>query len=206
LPTFIYNTPGTVSQMPVIQGSITVDPNLPGYVIPLDVELLQNKPVLPPLDYTNMDFSAIKLQLLNLLKANSSLYGYSLRDFSESNTAGMLLNLTAYMGQMISYHTDSMVNELFFDTSQASWSTFRLLSLFGYKPTRPQPGVILLAIVRTPSTNSDTTQAVIDDASEIVFSSSLSRNRLQLGSETYELFPTKTLNGNLVPDLLGDFI
>ncbi len=206
MPTFIYNTPGTVSQTPVIQGSITVDPNLPGYVIPLDVDLLQNKPVLPPLDYTNMDFSAIKLQLLNLLKANSSLYGYSLRDFSDSNTAGMLLNLTAYMGQMLSYHTDSMVNELFFDTSQASWSTFRLLSLFGYKPTRPQPGVILLDIVRTASTNTDTTQAAIDDASEIVLSSSLSRNRLQLGSETYELFPTKLLNGNLVPDLLGDLI
>ena len=206
MPTFIYNTPGSVSQIPVIQGSITVDPNLPGYVMPLDVDLLQNKPVLPPLDYTNMDFSAIKLQLLNLLKANSNLYGYSLRDFSDSNTAGMFLNLTSYMGQMLSYHTDAMVNELFFDTSQASWSTFRLLSLFGYKPTRPQPGIILLDVVRTSSINSDPTQAAIDDASEIVFSSSLSRNRIQLGSEVYELFPTKLLNGNLVPDLFGDLI
>ena len=64
--------------------SIVVDPNLPGYITPLDVDLLQNKPVLPPLDYTNLDFSSIKLQLLNLLKANSKLYGYSLRDFSDS--------------------------------------------------------------------------------------------------------------------------
>ena len=29
---------------------------------------------------------------------------------------------------------------------------------------------------------------------------------MQLGSEYYEIFPTKVLDGNLVPDLLGDFI
>jgi hypothetical protein len=205
VPSFIYDSPTSATTIPTVVGSLTVDNNLPGYVIPLDVDLLQNKPILPSLDYTNLDFSSIKLQLLNLLKNNSALYGYSLRDFSNSNTAGMLLNLTAYMGQLLSYHTDSMVNELFLDTSQASWSTFRLLSLFGYKPTRPQPGAILLAVVRTQSTNSDSTQAATEDATEISFSSSLSRNRLQLGSEYYEIFPTKVLDGNLVPDLLGDF-
>ena len=206
MPNFIYDTPSNPSQIPVMQGSITVDPNLPGYISPLAVDLLQNKPVLPPLDYTNLDFSSIKLQLLNLLKANSSLYGYNLRDFSDTNTAGMLLNITAYMGQMISYHADSMVNELFLDTAQSSWSTFRLLNLFGYKPTRPQPGVILLAVVRTGSTNSDPTQQALEDSSEILFSGSTSRQRMTLGSELYEIFPTKMLNGNLVPDLMGDFI
>jgi hypothetical protein len=205
MPTFVYSTPSVVSPVPVMQGSIVVDPNLPGYITPLDIDLLHNKPVLPPLDYTNLDFSSIKLQLLNLLKANSKLYGYSLRDFSDSNTAGMLLNIAATMGQLISYHADSMVNELFLDTAQTSWATFRLLNLFGYKPTRPQPGVILLAVVRTASTNVSSVQAAIEDASEISFSSSLSRNRLNLGGEVYEIFPTKLLNGNLVPDLLGDF-
>ena len=206
MPTFIYDTPSNPSQIPTIAGSITVDPNLPGYISPLAVDLLHNKPVLPAIDYTNLDFSSIKLQLLNLLKANSSLYGYSLRDFSDTNTAGMLLNITAYMGQMLSYHTDAMVNELFIDTAQSSWSTFRLLNLFGYKPTRPQPGVILLAIVRTSSTTSDLAQRTLENSSEIMFSSSISRQRMTLGSELYEIFPTKMLNGNLVPDLLGDFI
>jgi len=206
LATFIFDTPTTATQIPVIQGSIITDPNLPGYVIPLDVDLLQNKPTLPPIDYTNLDYSSIKLQLLNLLKANSQLYGYSLRDFSDSNTAGMLLNVTAYMGQMLSYHADSMVNELFLDTAQTSWSTFRLLNLFGYKPTRPQPGIILLSIVRTSSVNPDQAQQSLEDSSEINFSSSTSRNRMMLGSETYEIFPTKLVNGNLVPDLFGDFI
>ena len=102
------------------------------------------------------------------------MFGYSVRDFSDANTAGMLLNLTAYMGQMVSYHADAMVNELFLDTSQSSWSTFRLLNMFGYKPTRPQPGVILLAIIRRPSSNFSSTVRTSEDASEILFSSSLS--------------------------------
>ena len=206
MATFIYDTPTTALQIPTMQGSIIADPNLPGYVSPLDVDLLQNKPTLPQIDYTNLDFSSIKLQLLNLLKANAKTYGYSLRDFGDSNTAGMLLNMTAYMGQMISYHADAMVNELFLDTSQSSWSTFRLLSLFGYKPTRPQPGIILLAVARTASQATNSSQAALENSSEINFSSSLARKRLSLGTETYEIFPTKILNGNLVPDLLQDFI
>ena len=44
----------------------------------------------------------------------------------------MMLNLMAHMGQMLSYHMDSMVNELFLDTAQSTWSTYRLLNMFKY--------------------------------------------------------------------------
>ena len=129
-------------------GNIIVDPNIPDNVTPLDVDLLRYKPSLPPLDYTNLDFSSIKLQLLNMLRANTAKLGYSVRDFADSNTAGMMMNLMAYMGQMLSYHMDSMVNELFLDTAQSSYSTFRLLNMFKYKPTRPQQGVVMLTVTR----------------------------------------------------------
>ena len=153
MATVVYPDPDNPQLVPLVQGSIKEDSSIPSYVSPLDVDLLTNKPTLPPIDYTNLDFSAIKLQLLNLVKANSKAFGYSSRDFSDANTAGMFLNLTAYMGQMLSYHADSMVNELFLETSQSPWSTFRLLNMYGYKPTRPQPGVILLSIIRRPSSN-----------------------------------------------------
>ncbi len=204
--TIVYDTPTTSTLIPNTSGSIREDTAIPTYVEPLDIDVLNNKVSLPPIDYTNLDFSSIKLQLLNLLKANSKMFGYSVRDFSDANTAGMLLNLTAYMGQMISYHTDAMVNELFLDTAQSSWSTFRLLNMFGYKPTRPQPGVILLAIIRRPSSNFTSAVRDSEDASEILFSSSLNRKKFTFGSETFEIFPAKESNGTLVPDLMGDFI
>lgn len=204
--TVIYDTPQTATIVPELYGSIREDPAIPAYISPLDVDVLNNKPVLPPIDYTNLDFSSIKLQLLNLLKANAKVFGYSVRDFSDANTSGMLLNLTSYMGQMLSYHTDAMVNELFLDTSQSSWSTFRLLNMFGYRPTRPQPGVILLSIIRRPSTNFDATTQEIENNTEIMFSNSLNRKRFTFGSESFEIFPTKEENGVLVPDILADFV
>lgn len=204
--TSIYDTPNSITDIVSSTGNIIVDPNIPDAVTPLDIDLLRFKPQLPPIDYTNLDFSSIKLQLLNLLKANSSKLGYSVRDFADSNTAGMMMNLMAYMGQMLSYHTDSMVNELFLDTSQSTYSTYRLLNMFKYKPSRPQQGVLLLKVTRNRSVANSSAVRDIEDASEIVFSSSLSRRELTFGSETFELFPAILTDGVFEPDYLGDFI
>lgn len=203
---YLYNTP-TVAQLATqITGSINIDPNLPENITPLDVDLLNSNLTLPPIDYSNLDFSSIKLQLLNLLRANAPSFGYSLRDFSDSNTAGMFLNLTAYMGQMLSFHMDSIVNELFLDTAQTPWATFKLLNMYGYKPTRPQSGVILLAITRRPSTNYDPDTSAMENSSEVLLSNSLSRKKLVFGNESFELFASKSVNGTLVPDMLGDVV
>jgi hypothetical protein len=97
MATVVYSDPQNPQIVPVVQGSIREDASIPAYVSPLDVDLLTNKPTLPSIDYTNLDFSSIKLQLLNLLKANAKTFGYSARDFSDANTTGMFLNMTAYM-------------------------------------------------------------------------------------------------------------
>lgn len=201
----VYSTAATTGSVSV-GGTISTSNTVPDNITPLDIDLLTNNPVLPPMDYTNLDFSSIKLQLLNLLKANANSFGYSLRDFADSNTAGMLLNLTAYLGQMLSYHADAMVNELFLDTSQTPWSTYKLLSMFGYKPARPKAGVILLAITRNASSNFNPTVRTLEDASEILVSNSLNRKKFSFGNENFELFPAITSNGTLVPDMLGDVI
>lgn len=205
--TNIYDTPTNV--LPIVNpaGNIIVDPNIPDYVAPLDVDLLKFKPNLPPIDYSNLDFSAIKLQLINFLGANASKFGYSVRDFGDSNTAGMMMNLMAHMGQMLSYHMDSMVNELFLDTAQSSWSTYRLLNMFKYKPARPKAGIIMLELVRNASTSTSSSSAAYEDSSEIILSSSLSRRTIRLGQESFELFPVKVNElGILEPDYLSDLI
>jgi hypothetical protein len=163
--TSIYNIPNSITEIVSSTGNIIVDPNIPDAVTPLDIDLLRFKPQLPPIDYTNLDFSSIKLQLLNLLKANSSKLGYTVRDFADSNTAGMMMNMMAYMGQMLSYHTDSMVNELFLDTAQSPYSTYRLLSMFKYKPSRPTQGVLMLKVTRTRSQSNTTSVRDLEDSS-----------------------------------------
>jgi len=205
--TNIYNTPTIITPVVSPTGNIIVDQNIPDYVVPLDVDLLKFKPNLPPIDYSNLDFDAIKLQLINFLGANASKFGYSVRDFGDSNTAGMMMNLMAHMGQMLSYHMDSMVNELFLDTSQSSWSTYRLLNMFKYKPSRPKAGILLLNIVRNASSSTNATTAAYENSSEIILSSSLSRKTITLGQESFELFPIKINSlGVFEPDYLSDLI
>ncbi|MCI4436182.1 MAG: hypothetical protein JHC33_05150 [Ignisphaera sp.] len=205
--TNIYNTPTETTAIVNPAGNIIVDPNIPDYVSPLDVDLLKFRPTLPPIDYSNLDFSAIKLQLINFLGANASKFGYSIRDFGDSNTAGMMLNLMSHMGQMLSYHMDSMVNELFLDTAQSSWSTYRLLNMFKYKPSRPKAGVLLLNLTRFASTANSATTAAYEDSSEIILSPSLSRRTITLGQESFELFPIKINSlGVLEPDYLSDLV
>lgn len=202
----IYDAPLTIQEVTAITGNIVLDPNIPDYITPLDVDILKNKPTLPALDYTNLDFSSIKLQLLNLLKANVQNFGYSVRDFADSNSAGMMLNLYAYMGQMLSYHTDSVINELFLDTAQSNIAVSKLLSVYGYKQTRPRPGVILFSVVRNRSINSDPFIREEEDNIELVLSNSLSRYVLTVNGSDYEVFPAKSINGNLEPDYLNDLI
>lgn len=205
--TNIYNTPTQIKAVVNASGNIVVDPNIPDYVAPLDIDLLKFKPILPPIDYSNLDFSSIKLQLLNFLGANASKLGYNIRDFADSNTAGMMLNLMAHLGQMLSYHTDSMVNELFLDTAQSSWSTYRLLNMFKYKPSRPKSGVLFLTILRRASSSRSSATAAFENNSEIILSSSLSRRSITLGQESFELFPVKINSlGILEPDYLSDLI
>ena len=205
--TNIYNTPTTITAAVNTAGNIIVDPNIPDYVTPLDVDLLKFKPILPPIDYSNLDFSSIKLQLINFLGANASKFGYSVRDFGDSNTAGMMMNLMAHMGQMLSYHMDSMVNELFLDTAQSSWSTYRLLNMFKYKPSRPKAGVLFLTVTRRASGSNSASTAAYENSSEIVLSSSLSRRSITLGQESFELFPVKVNSlGIFEPDYLSDLI
>jgi hypothetical protein len=203
----IYDSPEQITDVVNEAGNIIVDPNIPDYVTPLDVDLLKFKPVVPPIDYSNLDFSAIKLQLLNFLGANASKLGYSVRDFADSNTAGMMLNVMAHMGQMLSYHMDSVVNELFLDTAQSSWSTYRLLNMFKYKPSRPKSGVLMLQITRRTSNSTSSNTAIFENNSEIVLSSSLSRKKITLGQETFELFPAKVNSlGIFEPDYMSDLI
>lgn len=200
----IYDAPAVITQVTTMPGNIILDDKIPDYVTPLDVDILKNKPSLPALDYTNLDFSSIKLQLLNLLKANVQNFGYSVRDFADSNSAGMMLNLYAYMGQMLSYHTDSVVNELFLDTAQSNIAVSKLLSVYGYKQARPRPGVILFSIARNRSFNADSYIREEEDNAELVLSNSLNRYSVTVNGSSYELFPAKNINGNLEPDYLND--
>ena len=68
---------------------------IPDYVTPLDTAVLKTKPVLPVIDYTNLDFSSIIL--------SSNILVYRARKSMRTHFRGLLTLLF----QQLSYHHDS---------------------------------------------------------------------------------------------------
>lgn len=81
--------------------------------------------------YINRDFDSIKQDLLSYVKL---VYPDTYNDFSEASVGMMLLELNAYVGDVLSYHLDKRYNEMFLRTAEQRESLFRLAKNLGYKP------------------------------------------------------------------------
>src|SRR3972149_3868017 len=64
--------------------------------------------------YLNRDFSSIREDLMNLLKIY---YPEQWSDFNSVSAGSALIDLNAFVGDMLSYHTDKRFNEMFLETA-----------------------------------------------------------------------------------------
>lgn len=67
-----------------------------------------------PIVYTNRDFNSIKLALIEYAKAY---YPDVYKDFNEASFGSLMLDLVAYVGDILSFYTDYQANESFMDTA-----------------------------------------------------------------------------------------
>lgn len=94
-------------------------------------------------NYINRDYDSIKNDLMNYVKVY---YPDQYNDFSESSVGMMLLELNAYVGDVLSYHVDHSFNEMFMDTAQNRDSVVKLAKNLGYKPRGKSPSAVLLEV------------------------------------------------------------
>tara|TARA_R100001079_G_C4448026_1_gene152146 strand:- start:801 stop:2606 length:1806 start_codon:yes stop_codon:yes gene_type:complete len=101
---------------------------------------------LPPINYTNRDFASIKNDLENFAKRY---YPDTQRDFSEASFGAMMIDMTAYVGDVLSFYLDYQVNESFLDTALEYNNVSRLAKQLGYRQSgaSKSSGVINLYIV-----------------------------------------------------------
>lgn len=100
------------------------------------------------LRYTNRDFDSIRESLMEYVKVYfPDYYG----DFTTTSTAGMLNELLAYVGDILSFYQDKQFNEIFNPTELKN--AVRLLKLFGgaYRG-KTQSNVSLDVHILVPST------------------------------------------------------
>lgn len=91
--------------------------------------------------YLNRDFDGIRTDLMNLLKIY---YPDQWSDFNASSVGMSLVDLLAYVGDLLSFHTDKRFNEMFLETAQEPTSLYRIAKNLGYKTCGYRPAITVV--------------------------------------------------------------
>ena len=85
----------------------------------------------PQIDYTSRDYASIREDLLNLIP----LYAPQWTSRDSADFGIILLEMFAYMGDLLNYYIDRSANESFLTTASQRQSVLRIAQLLGYTPT-----------------------------------------------------------------------
>ena len=91
--------------------------------------------IVPQVDYQSRDFSSIRTDLINLIPNFAP--QWTSRD--DTDFGIVLIDLFAYMGDMLSYYIDRAANEAFISTATQRETVLSLARILGYTPTQPLP-------------------------------------------------------------------
>mgnify|MGYP003639760336 FL=1 len=84
----------------------------------------------PPISFTGRDFESIQSELVNYAKVY---YPETFRDFNEASFGAMMIDMVAYVGDMLSFYVDYQTNESLLDTAIEEDSVIRIAKQMGYK-------------------------------------------------------------------------
>lgn len=100
-------------------------------------------------DYLKRDFSTIRLDIEKILKVY---FPRQWQDFNVASAGMALIDLLAYVSDLLSYYTDKRFNELFLDGVSEISSAYRLAKTLGYKvPGVRASSTLVDIIIRVPA-------------------------------------------------------
>jgi len=92
---------------------------------------VSNKTQDKDIKYLNKDFSGFKNQLLDFA---SIYYPETHKDFSDGSPGLMFLEMAAYVGDVLSFYTDTQLQETFLAVAQDRENLYNMAYAMGYKP------------------------------------------------------------------------
>ena len=81
--------------------------------------------------YLNRDFDSFKSSLVNFTK---TYFPNSYSDFSEASPGMMFMELSSYVGDVMSFYMDNQIQENFLQYARQTDNLYSLAYMFGYKP------------------------------------------------------------------------
>lgn len=94
----------------------------------------------PQVDYTSKDYTSIKEDMVSLIP--SYLPAWTNRDSADFGIT--LIELFAYMGDVLNYYIDRSANEAFISTASQRDSVLQIARLLGYSPTKSIAATVTL--------------------------------------------------------------
>ena len=88
------------------------------------------KKIVAPINYTARDFETIKDSLVEYAK---KYYPDTYKDFNEASFGSLMLDMVAYVGDILSFYLDYQANETFIDTALEYSNIVKLAKQMGYK-------------------------------------------------------------------------
>jgi len=111
--------------------------------------------------YTSKDFSTIKKDLIEYTK---SYFPDTYKDFNETSPGMMLIELSSYVGDVLSYYIDYNYKENLLATATEKRNIRRLSEFLGYKTANKTPSVVKLKVETSISADGTTGQPVYGEA------------------------------------------
>jgi len=103
--------------------------------------------------YLNKDFNSYKNQLMEFAEVY---FPNNFNDFSEGNPGMMFLEMAAYVGDVLSFYTDTQLRESFLTLAQEKENLYNLAYAMGYKPKATSAASVDLEIFQlVPALGSD---------------------------------------------------
>ena len=114
-------------------------------------------------NYLNKDFSALKTSLMNYAK---SYFPNTYRDFNETSPGMMLLEMNAYVGDVLSFYIDKQYQEMLLPLAEERRNIITMAKMFGYKVKPIVPAYVDLTFTSNVNASSgDASKVDYSDAS-----------------------------------------
>ena len=114
---------------------------------------VSNKSQDKDVNYLNKDYNSFKNQLLEFAQIY---YPNTFNDFSEASPGMMFIEMAAYVGDVLSFYTDTQLQETFLNLAQEKSNLYNLAYAMGYTPKMTTAASVNLDIFQlVPSIGDD---------------------------------------------------
>jgi hypothetical protein len=83
------------------------------------------------INYTSRDFNSLKT---NLIDYSKTYFPNTYNDFTSTSTGMLFIEMTAYVGDVLSFYLDNQIQETFIQYARQDENIFNLAYMLGYKP------------------------------------------------------------------------